>query len=45
MIQTKHLVIYWYSKGHKADAINDKLKTTSAQQHRHIQQLLTGAEN
>jgi hypothetical protein len=26
MIHTKHLVIYWYSYGHKAEAINDKLK-------------------
>jgi hypothetical protein len=26
MIHAKHLVIYWYSKGHKADAINDTVK-------------------
>jgi hypothetical protein len=26
MIHAKHLAIYWYSKGHKAKAINDKLK-------------------
>jgi hypothetical protein len=26
MIHVKHLVIYWYSKGHKADTTNDKLK-------------------
>jgi hypothetical protein len=26
MIHAKHLVIYWYPKGHKAEAINDKLK-------------------
>jgi hypothetical protein len=26
MIHAKHLVIYWNSKGHKAEAINDKLK-------------------
>jgi hypothetical protein len=26
MIHDKHLVIYWYSNGHKAEAINDKLK-------------------
>jgi hypothetical protein len=26
MIHAKHLVTYWYSKGHKAEAINDKLQ-------------------
>jgi hypothetical protein len=26
MIHAKHVVIYWHSKEHKADAINDKLK-------------------
>jgi hypothetical protein len=26
MIHVKHLVIYWYDKGHKAQAINNKLK-------------------
>jgi hypothetical protein len=28
MIHAKHLVIYWYSKGHKAEAINEKLKNS-----------------
>jgi hypothetical protein len=26
MIHAEHLVIYWYPKEHKAEAINDKLK-------------------
>jgi hypothetical protein len=26
MIHAKHLIISWHSKGHKAEAINDKLK-------------------
>jgi hypothetical protein len=26
MIRANHLVIYWQSKGHEAEAINDKLK-------------------
>jgi hypothetical protein len=42
---TKYLVIYSYSKGNKTDTIDNKLEDYLMQEHCHIQQLLTGAEN